>query len=189
MQLPAELRTWPNAISAFRALAGPTVMALLVAGTSELLVAALVVMLVAEISDLADGMVARRSGEAVGFGNLVDPVCDSIYHLSVFLGFLANDWMPVWMLFAIYASDLTVPYLNTFARQAGRVLGARWSGRIETVVHATCQIAIVAAAAGLVGDRLVPGSDGAYVVLSLATAASIMALVDYGVKAVRITAR
>ena len=187
MQLPAELRTWPNAISALRALAGPTVMVLIVAGTRTALLAALAVMLVAELSDLADGMVARRSGEDTGFGDLIDPVCDSIYHLSVFLGFLANGWMPVWMLFAIYAADLTVPYLNTFARQAGRVLDARLSGRIETVVHAICQIAVVAAAAGLTGEALAPGGTGVYLVLSVATAASVLALIDYGAKAVRLT--
>jgi CDP-diacylglycerol--glycerol-3-phosphate 3-phosphatidyltransferase len=187
MQLPKELRTWPNAISAFRALAGPTVMVLITADTRTALFAALALMLAAEVSDLVDGIVARRSGGHTEFGNLVDPVCDSIYHLSVFLGFLANGWMPVWMLFAIYAADLTVPYLNTFARQAGQVLHARLSGRIETLVHAVCQIAIVATAAGLSGGLLSTGDSTIYALLSVATAASVLALIDYGAKAVRLT--
>lgn len=189
MQLPVELRTWPNAISAFRALAGPTVMALLAAETGSALVSALVVMLVAELSDLADGIVARRSGEKAEFGNLIDRVCDSIYHLSVFLGFLANGWMPVWMLFIIYAADLTVPYLNTFARQAGRVLDARLAGTIKTAVHAACQIAVVTVATGLAGDTLAMDGSEVFAVLSVATAASVLALIDYGTKAVRITTR
>jgi CDP-diacylglycerol--glycerol-3-phosphate 3-phosphatidyltransferase len=42
----------------------------------------------AEITDLMDGRIARARGEVSDFGKLVDPFCDVIYRLSVFLVFL-----------------------------------------------------------------------------------------------------
>jgi CDP-diacylglycerol--glycerol-3-phosphate 3-phosphatidyltransferase len=42
----------------------------------------------AEISDYADGKIARARGEVSDFGKLADPFCDVIYRIGMFLVFL-----------------------------------------------------------------------------------------------------
>jgi CDP-diacylglycerol--glycerol-3-phosphate 3-phosphatidyltransferase len=143
-------------------------------------------MIVAELSDFIDGIVARRFKQQTDLGRVIDPICDSIYHLSVFLAFLYVGWMPVWMLVLIYARDLTVPYIRTFARQAGVEINVRDSGKLKTAVHAVAQIGVVAVPLNLVADAFAPGIDTVTALLLAATAASLYSLVDYALAASRL---
>lgn len=188
MHFPRELQTLPNAISGLRALAGPVVMGLILSGAKGSLVAALAIMIVAELSDIVDGLVARRLHQDTELGGLIDPVCDSIYHLSIFLALFANGWMPVWMLLAIFTRDLIVPYLTTFARQSGRTLEIRLSGSLKSGLHGICQIGIVAIAAGLAGGA-VPETDTILLLAAVAMTISLLSLIDHGIEAARISGK
>lgn len=188
MHFPRELQTVPNAISGLRALAGPVVMVLIVWEDEPALITALAVMIVAEISDIADGLVARQFEQDTELGGLIDPVCDSIYHLSIFLGLLASGLIPVWVLFAIFSRDLMVPYLTTFAWQHGQTLKVRMSNGLKSGLHGACQIGIVALAAGFGGD-LLPVDQSIQVLAIVVSAVSVLSLLDHGVEALRITAK
>ena len=104
------LATIPNMLSLVRGLLGPVVLTLILSEASWGLWTALALMIIAEATDYIDGEIARRYDQESEIGRLADPVCDSVYHLSVFLAFLAMGWMAAWMLFVIYARDLMVPY-------------------------------------------------------------------------------
>lgn len=176
------LYTVPNALSVMRGLLGPIVMGLITYDIYWALLAALALMIFAELSDFVDGFIARRFNQASRLGEVIDPVCDSIYHLSVFFAFLYNGWMAPWMLFLIYARDLAVPYIRAFARQAGREINVRNSGKIKTAVHAFAQIGVVVCALGAPAGAAMEG-EAAMALLLLATAASLYSLADYGVAA------
>lgn len=175
----SALATIPNLLSLLRGLLGPVVLALILAETSWALWTALALMLFAEATDYMDGEVARRFDQESELGRLADPVCDSVYHLSVFLAFLAMGWMAAWMLFIIYARDLMVPYLRAFARQSGHELQVLASGKVKTAIHATAQIGIVAIALGLFGPAIRMDGPAPTVLLLAAIAASIYSLADY----------
>lgn len=171
--------TVPNLLSLGRAILGPVVLTLILSEAPWGLWVALGLMLVAEATDYIDGEVARRFDQESEIGRLVDPVCDSIYHLSVFLAFLAMGWMAAWMLFVIYARDLMVPYLRAFARQSGHDLKILTSGKVKTAIHAVAQICVVAIALGLFGPDVRIGGPVPTVLLLAAIAASVYSLADY----------
>jgi CDP-diacylglycerol--glycerol-3-phosphate 3-phosphatidyltransferase len=173
------LATLPNLLSLMRALLGPVVLTLILSEAHWGLWSALALMLAAEATDYMDGEVARRFGQETDIGRLADPVCDSVYHLSVFLAFLAMGWMAAWMLFVIYARDLMVPYLRAFARQSGHDLKVLTSGKIKTAVHAMAQIGIVAIALGLLGPHVTIAGPAPAILLIAAVAASVYSLADY----------
>ncbi len=179
MRTTTGVATLPNLLSLLRGLLGPVVLALILSEAAWALWAALGLMLLAELTDFIDGEIARRYGQETELGRLADPVCDSVYHLSVFLAFLAMGWMAAWMLFVIYARDLMVPYLRTFARQSGHDLQVLASGKIKTAVHATAQIGIVAIALGLLGPHVTIDGIVPTVLLLAAIAASVYSLADY----------
>lgn len=179
MRTTSGVATLPNLLSLLRGLLGPVVLALILSEASWALWAALGLMLLAEFTDFIDGEIARRYGQETELGRLADPVCDSVYHLSVFLAFLAMGWMAAWMLFVIYARDLMVPYLRTFARQSGHDLQVLASGKIKTAVHATAQIGIVAIALGLLGPHVTIDGIVPTILLLAAIAASVYSLADY----------
>ncbi len=175
----SALATVPNLLSLVRALLGPVVLTFILFEAPWALWVALALMIVAEATDYIDGEVARRFNQESDIGRLADPVCDSIYHLSVFLAFLAMGWMAAWMLFIIYARDLMVPYLRAFARQSGHDLKVLTSGKVKTAVHAVAQICVVAIALGLFGPDVRIDGPAPTVLLIAAIAASIYSLVDY----------
>ncbi|MET0568441.1 MAG: CDP-diacylglycerol--glycerol-3-phosphate 3-phosphatidyltransferase [Hyphomicrobiaceae bacterium] len=179
MEPSNALVTIPNVLSIVRGCLGPVVMALITLNVTWALVTALVLMVLAEASDVVDGIIARRFQQESQLGRLIDPICDSIYHLSVFLAFLYNGWMPAWMLFIVYSRDLAIPYLRAFAKQAGHDIWVRNSGKVKTAAHAVAQIGVVLIALGLIGKPTILGLDLSRALLLLAAAASLYSLADY----------
>ena len=158
---------------------GPIALILLLEKTDTTLGVALVFMLIAEISDFFDGYIARRFGQDSDIGKLLDPVCDSIYRLSVFLAFLANGWLPAWMFFIIYARDLIVPYLRTFSRQVGHTLEVRWSGKAKAAAQGLSQIVTVIIVLGFYSPAIMSREATIDLVLGFATLVSLISLIDY----------
>ena len=171
--------TLPNGLSLLRLLMTLVVVWLILSGTPAALWTALILMLLAEITDFLDGFLARALNQQSELGRLMDPVSDVIYHVSVFMTFLKQDWIEPWMLFVIYARDLGVPYLRTLARQRGIDLGVRFSGKVKTAIHGVAQIVIVMIALKLIGETTPLGFETAYAVLLVAVVASIISLADY----------
>lgn len=175
--------TLPNALSLLRLLLAPVVVWLILENTSSALGLAVILMLVAELTDFFDGFLARALGQESEIGRLIDPVCDVVYHVSVFLVFVKQGWMAPWMLVVIYARDLGVPYLRTLARQRGVDIAVRFSGKVKTAVHGVAQLTVVLVALGYVAGDILGGADTTFVVLLVATIASLISLADYTIAA------
>ena len=170
--------TLPNALSLLRLILAPVVVWLVLSGSIAALGLALVLMVIAELTDFFDGYLARALRQESEIGRLIDPDCDVIYHVSVFLAFVKQGWMAPWMLFVIYARDLGVPYVRTLARQRGIDIGVRYSGKIKTGVHGVAQITVVLVALGYLSQTFL-GFDTIFMVLLAATAISLISLADY----------
>jgi len=177
MQPDRALLTLPNALSALRGILGLAIVWLISEGGISLLTVALVLMLAAE----GLGLVTHRMGRASPIGEIAAALFGSVYHLTVFVGFLAAGWLPAWMLFVLFFPDLALTYVRTFARQSGHDLDPGMADRIKAVVHALAQLGIVGLA--LAGGGGEPA--GAWVLLFAAMAASLSALVDRATEAGR----
>ena len=167
------MRMLPNLLSLGRIFCGPLVMLLISMESQTALAVTLIVMLVSEVSDLADGHIARRYSATSNFGKIVDPLADSLYRAMVFLAFLDAGWMPLWMVAIIVSRDILVSYLRIFSQQNGITLSARTSGKIKAVVQGIVQIATV-------GAFFIFGLDPAHWVgLLIATLVTAWSAVDY----------
>lgn len=169
----------PNLLSFGRIFCGPLVLVLIAQSGTTALVATILVMLVAEVSDLLDGHLARRLGVASAFGKIVDPLADSLYRAMVFLAFMDAGWMPVWMVAVIVSRDILVSYLRIFSEQHGVTMGARQSGKVKAVFQGVVQIGTVGLV--LAGGGLLTGVYGTmvFMLLLVATAVTAWSGVDY----------
>lgn len=194
-----EFRTWPNAITGSRIVLAPLVLAAQqlatrngngIASASELdvvwLVICLVGLVLAEVSDVMDGRVARRMSATSSTGKLLDPFADSVFRQFIFLGFLASGWMPLWMMAIVLARDILVAYDRIFAGLNNVVLAARVSGKIKAVCQGTAQIATVCfyILHALGAGKLLPGGTlpvhaMSYCLLLVATGVTAWSAVDY----------
>ncbi len=94
---------------------------------------ALIVFVVACLTDLWDGRLARRMGLVTDFGVLMDPIADKILVLSAFVAFVQLGLAPAWMVVLIATREFLVTGLRLFALGRGQVLPAEAAGKHKTV--------------------------------------------------------
>jgi CDP-diacylglycerol--glycerol-3-phosphate 3-phosphatidyltransferase len=105
---------------------------------------ALLLVIVSEASDIADGILARRKGESSDFGKLLDPMADQIARLTVFLCFLSINIAPLWTVLCILWRDIMVSFLRLLSAKEGVVISARMSGKIKALFQGSGIIFIMA---------------------------------------------
>lgn len=98
-------RVWtiPNVLSMLRLALVPVFLVLIVVGAY---VAALVVLVVASLTDLLDGYLARRLRQVTRLGQLLDPAADRLYIFAALVGLAANGLVPWWIVVLIVARDV-----------------------------------------------------------------------------------
>ena len=147
MSKPLQFYTLPNVITACRILLIPMVVYAVYFGVQEeqltWLIIALIGLILGEVTDFADGFIARRTAAVSNVGKLIDPMSDSLFRMCVFLSFLSIGWMDLWMVCFIFSRDIVVAYLRVFTALQQIVLAARQSGKIKAIAQAVCQIGIV----------------------------------------------
>jgi CDP-diacylglycerol--glycerol-3-phosphate 3-phosphatidyltransferase len=99
------------------------------------LVGAACLALLLEITDIADGWIARRYEVVTDFGKLFDPFSDAFCRFTLFMGLYAIDQADLWMVLAIYYRDSSVAFLRTVAATQHIVIAARRSGKVKAIVQ------------------------------------------------------
>ena len=96
-------------------------------------VIALGLFLLATLTDLLDGVLARRLNQQSEFGALLDPIADKILVLAAFLSFVELKLIPAWMVVLIVSREFLVTGLRLVAYRQGKVLAAEKQGKHKTV--------------------------------------------------------
>ncbi|MDN5762343.1 MAG: CDP-alcohol phosphatidyltransferase family protein, partial [Microlunatus sp.] len=110
-------RVWtvPNALSLLRLLGVPLVVWLILGPQADWL--AVVVLVIAGLTDWLDGYLARRWHQRSRVGQLLDPVADRLYILAIIGSLAIRGIIPWWMVVVLAARDvmiaLLVPLLHT----------------------------------------------------------------------------
>jgi len=111
--------------------------------------AALVIFLIAGLSDFLDGEIARRYGSVTNFGKLMDPLVDKIMMAAAFISLVPLRAIPAWAATAVVARDFLITGLRLMASAKGRVLPAERLGKhktswqIVTVIFFLCLLSAI----------------------------------------------
>lgn len=93
---------------------------------------ALIVFLLAGISDFVDGEIARRYGIVTDFGKLMDPLVDKIMVAAAFISLVPLKAVPAWAATTVVARDFLITGLRMMATAKGKVLPAEMLGKQKT---------------------------------------------------------
>ena len=93
---------------------------------------ALVLFLIAGLTDFIDGEVARRYGVVTNFGKLMDPLVDKIMMAAAFISLVPLRAVPAWVATTVVARDFLITGLRLMATAKGRVLPAERLGKQKT---------------------------------------------------------
>ncbi len=132
----------PNVISAARIAACPAIFLLTLMPAVEPRAWAFAIFVVASLSDLWDGHLARKHDWITDTGKLLDPLADKLLLVSTFAPFYiishrpgvagAIPWwdtMPVWVLVVVFGRELAVTLFRSYAARRGMVIPAGRSGK------------------------------------------------------------
>jgi CDP-diacylglycerol--glycerol-3-phosphate 3-phosphatidyltransferase len=93
---------------------------------------ALIIFLIAGLTDFIDGEIARRYGVVTNFGKLMDPLVDKIMMAAAFISLVPLKAIPAWAATTVVARDFLITGLRLMASAQGRVLPAENLGKQKT---------------------------------------------------------
>lgn len=123
---------WANRITLSRLLLTVLFVLALNSSWSYARTAALVIFLIAGLSDFVDGEIARRYGSVTNFGKLMDPLVDKIMMAAAFISLVPLKAVPAWAATAVVGRDFLITGLRLMASAKGRVLPAERLGKHKT---------------------------------------------------------
>ena len=134
----------PNKLTLLRIVLIPVFMGILywgeAVGFEAATLIALAVFIVASITDLLDGKIARKYNLVTDFGKFADPLADKMLTTAAMLWFVEIGQMPAWALLVVLIREFAVSGLRMVASDKGRVIAAGWSGKVKTAATMVCII-------------------------------------------------
>lgn len=98
-------------------------------------IAALVIFVIASITDALDGYLARNFFGVTSFGKLMDPLADKVLVCAAFVGFVELGSIAAWMVVMIIAREFMVTGMRLLMIEKGIVMPAGPWGKIKTTVQ------------------------------------------------------
>lgn len=99
---------------------------------------ALVVFILASVTDFIDGYIARHYDQVTDFGKFMDPLADKVLVMSAMVWFVEMGQMPAWALLLVIAREFAVTGLRLVAADGGKVIAAGFSGKVKTASTMVC---------------------------------------------------
>ncbi|KXS50190.1 CDP-diacylglycerol--glycerol-3-phosphate 3-phosphatidyltransferase [Halanaerobium congolense] len=133
----------PNKLSTLRILLVPIIIYLLLLNNLTSSIAALVVFVLAALTDKYDGYYARKYDLITTLGKILDPLADKMLIIGVFTAFVEIGVLSTWPLLIIVARELAVTGLRVVAADQGSVIPANIWGKTKTTIQMITAIALI----------------------------------------------
>ncbi len=165
----------PNKLTMFRVILIPFfVVFLLVDITPVDKWIALAVFIIASLTDMLDGKIARKYNLVTNFGKFMDPLADKLLVCSALVCLVAVDRIPAWMVIVIIAREFIISGFRLVASDNGKVIAASYWGKFKTTFQIIMICLMIADLAAL---QLLTT-----IVTWVAVILTVVSLVDYLVK-------
>ncbi len=143
----------------------------------------IVLLLFTEMSDLLDGIIARKYGQVTDLGKVMDPFADTFSRLTYFVCLSSYGIMPSWTFIIIMWREFFILFIRMLMMGKGKPVAANIWGKMKAVLYA------ISGAAGVLyialtrwfvsASWLSPIATALTVVFALAAFASAASLLTY----------
>jgi CDP-diacylglycerol--glycerol-3-phosphate 3-phosphatidyltransferase len=150
--------TLPNQIVVLRLILGPVVGLCLFDAGAPAAWCALFFYVVALITDLADGWIARRMDSETRFGRVMDSAADKVLMCGVLIGLVRAGEAPLWSLLIVITRELSIGGLRTIRLPDGLQIGVinDVTGRIREAIFKLCFSSMLLHQALLRSNQIMP---------------------------------
>ena len=179
MTREAGLWNVANVLTMVRIVLVPVFVVFLFAGGTAWRLAALGTFVVASLTDLLDGRLARSRGLVTDFGKIADPVADKALTGAALIGLSALGELPWWVTGVIMFRELGVTALRFWVIRWG-VIAASRGGKAKTLLQ------VIAICLYLLPSALSPPAVVRELFMAAAVVVTVVTGVDYVLQAVRL---
>ena len=121
----------PNKLTVLRMIMIVPFVILLLGGINDWI--ALAIFIIASLTDMLDGKIARKYNLVTNFGKFMDPLADKLLVCSALIGLIALDRIPAWVVIIIIAREFIIQGFRTVAADNNVVIAASYWGKFKTV--------------------------------------------------------
>ena len=123
----------PNKLTLLRVILVPVFMAASLMDGKPAMAAALAVFVIASVTDLLDGKLARKYNQVTTFGKFADPLADKLLICAAFLVLVDKELISPWVLIIVLFREFAVSGVRLVAAGTGEVIAASIWGKLKTV--------------------------------------------------------
>lgn len=124
----------PNKLTLFRIILVPAFMAtLLIDDIPNNYLISILIFLIASITDMLDGKIARKTGSITDFGKFADPLADKLLVMSAFICFIELDISNSVVAMIILTRELVITSIRLIGASKNKVISANRWGKVKTV--------------------------------------------------------
>ena len=110
---------------------------------------ALVIFVVASLTDTLDGYLARRDNLVTDFGKFMDPLADKLLVCSALICFVELGNLPAWMVIIIIGREFIISGFRLVASDNGIVIAASKTGKLKTISQMVMVVLVIADLGGI----------------------------------------
>ena len=136
---------------------------------------ALVIFIVASLTDMLDGKIARKYNLVTNFGKFMDPLADKLLVCSAMICLVDLKLLPAWIVIIIIAREFIISGFRLVASDNGVVIAASYWGKFKTTFQ---MLMIIVLLLNFGGVFVLIGQILTWIALIL----TVVSLVDYIVK-------
>lgn len=140
---------------------------------------ALAIFIIASLTDLVDGKIARKYNLVTNFGKFMDPLADKLLVCAALICLVEMERIPAWIVIIIMSREFIISGFRLVASDKGVVIAANYWGKFKTTFQMIMVCLMIA------NNAVIPESiRGGYQILTdiimwIALALTVVSLVDY----------
>ena len=132
------------------------------------------IFIIASLTDMLDGKIARKYNLVTNFGKFMDPLADKLLVCSALICMIELRELPAWMVIIIISREFIISGFRLVASDNGIVIAASWWGKSKTISQMIMIILLIADIPAL--------SVLNTVLIWVALILTVVSLIDYLVK-------
>ncbi|ADL34023.1 CDP-diacylglycerol-glycerol-3-phosphate 3-phosphatidyltransferase PgsA [Butyrivibrio proteoclasticus B316] len=170
----------PNKLTVLRVILIPffVVFLLLSPGNDLFKWISLAIFIIASLTDMLDGKIARKYNLITDFGKFMDPLADKLLVCSAMICLIDLGKIPSWVVVIIIAREFIISGFRLVAADNGRVIAASYWGKFKTTFQMIMVILMIADL-----GAVVPYYDiVTTIIMWIALVLTIISLCDYIIK-------
>lgn len=124
----------PNLLTIFRLVLIPIFLVVFFSHNSNSLIYGIGIFLLAGVTDLLDGYIARKYNLVTKVGIVLDPLADKLMLMTVLTCLVIKAYIPIWMLIIIACKELFMIFCGLFLYKKGTIIPSNVFGKLATIL-------------------------------------------------------